>query len=89
MTRVPSSVRATVHRRSGGRCEIEGCQRQAQHIHHRKMRSQGGENVATNLLHVCHRCHDNIHANPEASYRAGHLVKSWAPAHPYGGEDDE
>jgi hypothetical protein len=50
-------------------------------LHHRKLRSAGGEHSEINLLAVHHRCHNghtnSIHARPERSYRLGHIVRSW------------
>lgn len=84
---VPLKVRRQVWERSGYKCEACGLDR-AVHVHHRKLRSQGGENSADNLLHVSFRCHDRIHANPEESYVRGLLVKrggipALVPVHMY------
>lgn len=60
-------------------CEAQapGCTGRAVHAHHRKRRSQGGDNSSANLLRVCVQCHTYIHANPERSYAKGWLVHSW------------
>lgn len=50
----------------------------AVHTHHRKLRSQGGGDEATNTLRTCAACHLAIHANPSESYARGLLVHSWA-----------
>jgi len=47
------------------------------HTHHRKLRSQGGDNSPANLIRVCAECHDWIHYNPAEAYEQGYLVKSW------------
>ena len=60
----------------GVRCRL-GCGRVAVHKHHRKLRSQGGDNSPENLIDVCLECHEWIHRNPEISYELGLLVKSW------------
>lgn len=62
--------------RSGGRCELadDTCSGEF-HRHHRKMRSQGGDNQIDNLLLVCDRHHRYIHANPAESYDNGWLVR--------------
>jgi len=39
------------------------CHGRSQHIHHRRLRSQGGDNDFSNLLPMCWRCHDAVHAN--------------------------
>ncbi len=31
------------------------------HIHHLRRRSQGGPDLAENLLTLCWRCHDEVH----------------------------
>lgn len=72
---VPASVRRAVHARSGGCCEV--CGGRAEHIHHRRLRSQGGRHELVNLLDVCFACHAAIHANPERSYALGLLVHGW------------
>lgn len=47
----------------------------ATQVHHRAGR-QGKRLIDTNLfLPVCHACHVWIHANPEASYERGWLVR--------------
>lgn len=73
---VPAAVRRAVHHRSGGWCEC-GCGRPAQHIHHRRMRSQGGRHELVNLLDLSLHCHEQAHANPERSYALGLIVRSW------------
>lgn len=75
---IPPKVRDEVRARSNDRCEI--CGYSAMHMHHRKMRSQGGRHAADNLLHVCRECHDLIHRNPTYSYEKGWLIPSWQEA---------
>lgn len=58
-------------------CEVCG-EARAVHSHHRKLRSQGGEDEPANLLRVCAEDHAWIHANPSESYARGLLVHSWA-----------
>lgn len=72
-------ARSAVRRRSRGICEVgsEVCTGEAQHFHHRKMRSAGGSHSEGNGLAVCHACHDYIHANPDLSYEHGWLLHSW------------
>lgn len=72
---IPLKVRTEVKERSGGRCEH--CGDTAVHMHHRKMRSQGGRHEAVNLLHLCLKDHDYFHAHPEMAYKVGALVKSY------------
>jgi hypothetical protein len=74
------AARPAVRARSRGRCEAgasANCTGQGEHVHHRKLRSQGGTNDLANLLDVCRRCHATIHANPAASYATGLLVRSY------------
>lgn len=71
---VPASVRRAVRERSGGICEACGTDR-AEHVHHRKLRSQGGRHEPANLLHVSHACHAEIHATPKRAYGLGLLVR--------------
>ena len=78
----PPELRAAkeaVRRRSKGYCEARTavCTGQAEHAHHRKMRSAGGSHSVVNLLDACHPCHDWIHAHPEESYERGLLLHSW------------
>lgn len=47
------------------------------HRHHRKLRSQGGDDSPENILYVTESFHRWIHANPGISYARGWLVKSW------------
>lgn len=67
-----------VKRRSGGRCEAQVVcgGRRAVHMHHR--RRAGRLDFDANLLHLCLKCHEWIHANPAESYLGGLLVHSWA-----------
>lgn len=62
--------------RSEGICER--CKsRRAAHIHHRKLRSQGGEDTTENLCFLCLECHSHVHMHPAESYLAGWLIRSW------------
>jgi 5-methylcytosine-specific restriction endonuclease McrA len=74
---IPLRVRRIVWARSGYNCEACGLPG-ADHIHHRKLRSQGGRHDPVNLLHVHHACHEQIHAHPERAYALGLLVRGWA-----------
>ncbi len=60
-----ASVVNTILERSQGCCEAmllqSGCNGRGEHIHHRRLRSQGGGDTATNCVHICHKCHDYIH----------------------------
>lgn len=73
MTWAEQRGRAIVYARSGGRCEL--CTRQAESVHHRVKRSQGGTWEPANLLHLCgdgtRRCHAWIEAHPTFSLELG------------------
>ena len=73
------AAKKAVRRRSRGICEVgcEVCTGEAQHFHHRKMRSAGGSHSERNGLDTCWACHDFLHANPELSYEHGWLLHSW------------
>lgn len=45
-------------------------------VHHRKRRSQGGNNDPINLLVLCNQCHLHVHDQPTKSFMNGWLVKS-------------
>ncbi len=47
-----------------------------EHRHHKLRRSQGGTNALSNLIACCVDCHVRIHRYPEASYRAGLMIRS-------------
>lgn len=49
----------------------------AVHTHHRKRRSQGGDDSPENTVRVCLACHQWIHDNPRDAAAAGWLVLSW------------
>lgn len=70
------AAKAVVRARSRGFCEIVhvGCTGQAVHVHHKRRRSQGGTDDPENLLHLCRKGHDFVHANPEISFRKGWLL---------------
>lgn len=78
--RVPREVAETVRSRAQGFCEgmirEAGCNGQAEHLHHRQMRSQGGQHTVQNILSLCHLCHTYVHMHPAISYTEGFLVKS-------------
>lgn len=69
-----------IRARSGGQCEARftiRCSGRGEHVHHRKLRSQGGRNDPVNLMDVCRSCHSSIHRNPTKGYAVGALVHSW------------
>lgn len=61
------------------------CSHYGGNVHHRKRRSQGGSNQASNLLLLCGSgttgCHGFYHAHPEVAMQLGYLVsQAAAPA---------
>lgn len=69
------SVRINLYMRSGGKCEF--CRRplnNSAHIHHRKLRSQGGGHEEANLALICVADHEWAHANPVAARAHGWIV---------------
>lgn len=83
--RMPAHVVREVHARAGDICEamIPGvCGWRGEHLHHRKLRSQGGEHTTENILFVCARCHDHIHRHTGWAYEQGLLVKGAADVEP-------
>jgi len=69
-----SGTATIVEARSRGVCEVCDDNRATQ-IHHKAGRRVPGANHPTLLLHVCLFCHTEIHANPDWSYRHGHLIR--------------
>ena len=59
------------------------CRQQAAHVHHRKLRKQGGTNTLENLVPLCLRCHNVIHEHPETSYAEGWLIHAWDAVTPW------
>jgi hypothetical protein len=53
--------------------------RPAEHLHHRKLRKQGGPDTPDNLLACCSDCHSWIHAHPAVSYVMGLLIRGSDP----------
>jgi predicted restriction endonuclease len=58
-------ARKDVLSRCGGRCEArtQACTGRAEQTHHIRLRSQGGEDAAHNLLGICAACHSYAHHN--------------------------
>jgi hypothetical protein len=70
-----TELRRALWARSSGQCELR-CGQPAQHAHHRQPRAHGGQDMAANLLHICHRCHHRAHTDT-ARYARGWLCHSW------------
>lgn len=75
-------VRALVWARARGYCEKCGSQLgDSWALHHRKLKSRGGEDTVENFLALHHECHnlgtDSVHNNPSMASDTGHMVHSW------------
>lgn len=78
-TTVPRPIRDVVLARAQGRCEACGGPSLFPHLHHRKLRSQGGEHTPENLIACDWRCHHAIHNEiPRADAEAWGLI---VPSH--------
>ncbi len=64
---------AEVRARDWDRCVRDGSSRDL-HVHHRKMRSQGGPDTYSNLVTLCAECHRWAHANPAQAGLEGLLL---------------
>lgn len=72
-------TRAAVMGRSGGRCEVGGCNLYDTgiHVHHRQLR-RSNNHTLPNLLAVCPEHHRQIHASPTTAYENGWMVRQTA-----------
>jgi 5-methylcytosine-specific restriction endonuclease McrA len=77
---LPPNMRAALYEREGGCCARcgGGFHSRYMHVHHRKLRSQGGADDEFNLVIICPRCHEWAHRNPRNAALAGWIVPSWA-----------
>lgn len=73
-------LRAQIAERSLGRCEIVGCSRRAESVHHRIKRSHGGLWTLDNCLHVCGSgttgCHGRIEHEPLLALTLGYGLQT-------------
>ena len=46
------------------------------HLHHRKLRSQGGDNSPEKVVLLCFACYDWVHRNPDLARGRGFIVRS-------------
>lgn len=80
--RVPASVKRQVKARARGQCEAQvswDCTNRGVHAHHRRRRSQGGEDTVENLAWVCLACHHHIHfVDVAGAVAAGLLIHTEA-----------
>ena len=66
--------------RSHGRCELQTpeCVGDGSEVHHRLMRSAGGQDVPEHTAWVCQPCHGFAHGHPGMSYDNGWLIRRGA-----------
>ena len=77
--RVPKDVAEAVIERSGGKCEamnFQYCTGQAEQLHHRQLRSQGGEHTVENIIAVCAADHSRFHREVAEAQSQGWIVRS-------------
>jgi len=53
-------IREQVLRRDGWRCQCCGTRTNLE-VHHKKFRSQGGDDSEENLITLCAGCHERLH----------------------------
>ena len=53
-------ARSFVKKRDGGKCRA--CGKRGDHVHHVRYRSRGGKHDLMNLVLLCVRCHQDVHA---------------------------
>lgn len=79
---IPKKVREALRERSSGDpqvglCEI--CGQRANNAHHRRNKSQGGQDALTNLLMLCGSgstgCHGMVTRGPEWAVHRGYTIK--------------
>lgn len=79
---IPAGTRRQLRARARGQCEAAvspDCTGRGVHAHHKAAKgAHGRDDSLSNLLYVCHRCHDHIHANPAESYERGFLERTTA-----------
>ncbi len=75
---IPRKIRLAVKDRDVA-CVAGGCplSDHGWHCHHRKLRSQGGDNSMSNLIALCGLHHHAVHHAPQLAYELGYLVRSW------------
>jgi HNH endonuclease len=87
-------VAQIVLERAKGYCERCGISSGNLALHHRKLKSRGGKDEVSNLVAVCHQCHNlgthSIHLNPKQATLKGWMVPTYAdttdfPLHLFGG----
>lgn len=67
---IPMDIQREVYERDNNTCRLDGWNMtkwskedpRILELHHLKAHVEGGGNIATNLIVLCNRCHDDIHA---------------------------
>ncbi|CAB0571863.1 HNH endonuclease [Corynebacterium diphtheriae] len=81
---MPHDVASKVVGRADALCEAllpaSHCTGTAEVLHHRHLRSQGGKDTPSNLVHICTRCHDWIHNNPKDAAALGLIITRGRPS---------
>jgi hypothetical protein len=81
-TKINKKIVEVVLQRAGGYCEMCGKVLNDYALHHRKLKSRGGQDSVCNLMVLHHECHNlgtySIHMTPGSSTKAGYMVSSWA-----------
>lgn len=57
-----------------GRCANCGSSRDL-HVHHRRLRSQGGPSTYSNQVTLCQECHGKMHASPKLAHQLGFILR--------------
>ncbi len=72
-------IRLAVHGRDQAACLACGVHVKQDNFecHHRKLRSQGGPDEPTNLITLCHGCHDHAHRNRAWANGRGLILRPW------------
>ena len=76
-------LRELVFARCGGYCERCGIPLNPDDwaLHHRKLKSRGGQDTPENTVALHHHCHNlgtqSVHLNPAEATRRGLMVPSW------------
>ena len=61
--------------RDRGMCQLPGCDRRAEVVHHKAGRRVPDANRLDRLMSLCDACHAAVHRSPEASYANGWMER--------------
>jgi 5-methylcytosine-specific restriction endonuclease McrA len=67
--------RALALKRDGHRCQLPGCDRRADIVHHTAGRRVPDANRLDRLMSLCGQCHIAVHSAPESSYANGWMER--------------